>query len=104
VFLQDVEDGSVIGGDSGYALGQQMGAQFVGDGFADQPQGIFGEPAVRGLGLIQFQLMFEQVAQAIQQFALQGAFGCDQCAGGVAAECLGNRGAVGLDDTPACSY
>jgi len=75
-----------------------MRAQFVGDGFADQPQGIVSEPTIRGLGLVQFQLVLEQVAQAVQQFALQGGSGRGKCAGGVAAEFLCDGGAVGLDD------
>jgi len=90
VFLQDVEDGGVAGGNPVNALRQQVRTQFVGDGFADELQGIVGEPAVRGLGLVQFQRVLEQVAQAIQQFALQSAWGSRQGAGRVAAEGLGN--------------
>ena len=75
-----------------------MCPQLVGDGFAHQPQGFLGQPAVRGLGLVEFEGLPDQIAQPLQKFALQRLFGRSQCFGGVAAEGLGNRGLISFGD------
>ncbi len=98
VILQHVEHGRVVRGDAVDALRQQMRPELVRNGLADEPEGVLGQPAVRGLGLVELEFFLEQVAQALEQLALQGVLGCGHGAGRVAAQGLGHGGAVGLDD------
>ena len=98
MILQHIEHRCVAFGNAVDAMAQQVCAQLVRDGLADQPQGVIGEPAVGGLGLVELQLFLEQVAQAVQQFALQGLFGGAQGFAGVTAEGLGDRRLIGAAD------
>ena len=98
VILQHVEHRRVARRDAVDALRQQMGAQLVGDGLAHQPQGVLGQPTVRRAGLVQLERFLEQVAQAVEQFALQSMLGRHQRLAGIAAEFLGDRCLVGLHD------
>lgn len=63
--LQLIEQGNVGGGDAIHCLGEQVSAQFVGGGLADQPQMVLGKPASRA-GLVEFELFFGQVTQACE--------------------------------------
>ena len=71
VILQHVEHRRIARRDAVDALRQQMCAQLVGDGLAHQPQGVLGQPTVRRAALVQLEFFLEQVAQAVEQFALQ---------------------------------
>ena len=97
MILQQIEQGRIACRNALDPLGQQMCPQPVRNGLAHQPQGILCQPAIGGLWLIQLQFFLEQIAQTIEQFALQAVSGCDQRAGGIAAEGLSDRGAIGLD-------
>ena len=48
--------------------------------------------------MVQFQLFLEQVAQPVDQLALERVLGCGHGARGIAAQLLGDGGAVGLHD------
>ena len=98
VILQHVEHRRIARRDAVDALRQQMCAQLVGDGLAHQPQGVLGQPTVRRAGLVQLEFFLEQVAQAVEQFALQRMLGRRQRLAGIAAEFLGDRCLVGLHD------
>ncbi len=98
VILQHVEHRRIVCRDAVDALRQQMCAQLVGDGLAHQPQGVLGQPTVRRAGLVQLERFLEQVAQAVEQFALQRMLGRRQRLAGIAAEFLGDRCLVGLHD------
>ena len=65
---------------------------------AHQPQTILGEPAIGGFRLVQLQLFLEQVAQPIQQLALQCVLGRGHGARRIAAKLLGHRRPVCLHD------
>ena len=75
-----------------------MCAQLVGDGLAHQPECVLRQPSIRGLGLVQLEFLFQQIAQAVQQLALQRVPGRRQCLAGIAAEFPGDRCLVGLHD------
>ena len=75
-----------------------MCPKLVRDRLAHQPQTILGEPAIGGFRLVQLQLFLEQVAQPVEQLALQCVLGCGQRLVRVAAEFLGDGGLVGLHD------
>jgi len=76
------------------ALGHLVRSQLARDCLAHQPYCILGEPAVGGFGLVQFQLVFEQVAQPLDQLVLERVLGRGHRARGIAAQLLGDRGAV----------
>ena len=75
--LKHIEHCGVVRGDAIDALGQQVRAQLVRDRLAHQPQSVVGEPAIGGFGLVQFQLFLEQVAQPVDQLALERVLGRD---------------------------
>lgn len=79
-------------------LGQQVRAQLVRYRLAHQPKRILGEPAIGGFGLVQLQLFLEQVAQPVDQLALERVLGRGHGARGIAAQLLGDGGAIGLHD------
>ena len=98
MILQHVEHGGVVRWDAAYALGQQMCPKLVRDRLAHQPQTILGEPAIGGFGLVQLQLLLEQVTQPFQQLALQCVLGRGHGACGIAAQFLGHGSSVSLYD------
>ena len=98
MILQHVEHRRIARRDAVDALRQQMRAQLVGDGLAHQPQRVLGQPAVRRPPMVQLELFLEQVAQAVEQFALQRMPRRRQRPAGIAAEFLGDRCLVGLHD------
>lgn len=98
VILQHIEHRRVVRRDAVDALRQQVGAQLVGDRFADQPQGILGQPAVRGLRLVQLELLAQEEAQAVEELALQCMLRGGHRLRRGAAELMGDRCLVGLHD------
>ncbi|MDT4870712.1 hypothetical protein FQZ97_1058000 [compost metagenome] len=95
--LQHVEHGGIVGGNAVDALGQQVRAQLVRNCLADQPERVPGQPAIRCLGLVEFQFFFQQVAQAIEQLALQSVLRGRHGTCWITAQGLGNRSTVGLN-------
>ena len=96
--LQHVEHGGVVRRNAIDPLRQEVCAQFVRNRLAHQPQTILGEPAIGGFRLVQLQLFLEQVAQPIQQLALQCVLGRGHGARGIAAQFLCHRSAISLHD------
>ena len=85
-----------------------MRTQFVRDRFAHQPRGIVGEPAIGGFRLVQFQLFLEQVAQPVEQLALQRALGAAMARAGSPPSSWATEArsacTTSSPSTPACSY
>lgn len=55
------------------------------------------QPAIRRLGLVELQLFLKQIAQAVQQLALQSVFRCGHRLCRITSEFLGDGGTIGLD-------
>src|SRR5215469_4775480 len=98
MLLEHIEHGGVAIRYTGDTARQKMSAEPVTDGLTHEPQRILSEPAVGGLGLVQAEHLPYQVAQAVEELTLQGLLWRFFRLGRVAAEVVGHRRSIGLND------
>ena len=97
--LEHREDGGVVRWNAFDALRQEVRAQLVADRLADEPECLRGQPSIRrAAGLVQLEFLVQQVAQTIQQLALQRMLRRRHRPGRITAERQGHRCLVSLDD------